>query len=96
MHKTQEMLDATHKRFSPPVVMHLCFDHGVTYDPEWMCPECERTICYPHDELMSIIEAAYHCAFSNDEIHEMIKNAGLPESSDETIAFLIGEYGDRL
>lgn len=96
MNKTPEMMEGTHKRHTLPEKLHLCMDHGVEYDPEWMCPECERTICYPHDELMSIIESAYHCAFSNDEIHEMIKNAGLPESSDETIANLLGEYGDNL
>lgn len=48
------------------------------------------------DPMYLIIEAAYHCAHSNSEIHAAIKAAGLPETSDETIAHLLGEYADAL
>lgn len=44
------------------------------------------------DPLMKIIEAAYHCAWHNHEIHAAVKEAGLDEVSDETIANLLGEY----
>lgn len=96
MNKTPEMMEGTHKRYTLPKKLHFCFDHGVHYDPDWMCWKCETEICEPNDKFMKIIEAAYHCALHIDEVHEMIKNNGLPESSDETIAFLIGEYGDSL
>lgn len=46
--------------------------------------------------LDKIIEAAYHCAYSNEEIHSAIKDAGLDEVSDETIAYLLGTYAESL
>ena len=46
--------------------------------------------------LDQIIEAAYHCAHSNEEIHSAIKDAGLDEVSDETIAYLLGTYAESL
>lgn len=63
MHKTPEMMEGTHKRFTLPPTLHLCFDHGVTYDPEWMCPKCEEDICSTHefpfdiDAIQSSIES---------------------------------------
>ena len=96
MSKTLEMMEGTHKRWTTPETHDFCFDHGVQYDPAYRCYQCETEICEPNDKFMKIIEAAYHCALHIDEVHEMIKNNGLPESSDETIAFLIGEYGERL
>lgn len=46
--------------------------------------------------MFLIIEAAYHCAHSNAEIHASVKAAGLPETSDETIANLLGAYADSI
>lgn len=96
MNNTPEMLEGTHKRNTLPEKLHFCFDHGVQYDPAYMCGECEREICDPNDKMRDIIVAAYHCALHNDEIHEMIKNNGLPESSDETIHNLLGLYSEEL
>lgn len=48
------------------------------------------------DPLMVIIEAAYHCAWHNHEIHAAVKEAGLDEVSDETIANLLGEYANSV
>lgn len=48
------------------------------------------------DPMFLIIEAAYHCAHSYEEVHAAVKAAGLPETSDETIANLLGEYADSL
>lgn len=48
------------------------------------------------DTLWLIIESAYHCAYSNEEIHRAINNAGLPETSDETIAMVMGQYTDYI
>lgn len=48
------------------------------------------------DPLFLIIEAAYHCGYSHKEIHAAVKDAGLPETSDETIANLLGEYADSI
>jgi hypothetical protein len=44
------------------------------------------------DAMFLIIEAAYHCAHSFEDIHEAIAEAGLPQTSDETIANLLGDY----
>jgi hypothetical protein len=44
------------------------------------------------DPMFLIIEAAYHCCHSEGEIHTAIKAAGLPETSDETVMNLLGEY----
>jgi hypothetical protein len=44
------------------------------------------------DPMFLIIEAAYHCAHSFEDIHEAIAEAGLPQTSDETIANLLGDY----
>lgn len=48
------------------------------------------------DVMFLIIESAYHCAYSLAEIHRNIKMAGLPETSDETIANLLGKYADSI
>lgn len=48
------------------------------------------------DPMFLIIEAAYHCAYSTEEIHAAVKDHGLPETSDETIANLLGEYSDSI
>jgi hypothetical protein len=48
------------------------------------------------DPMFLIIEAAYHCAYSNAEVHAAVKAAGLPETSDETIANLLGEYAQTI
>lgn len=48
------------------------------------------------DEMMNIIEAAYNCAYSMEEIHKQIADAGLPQTSDETIHNLLGMYGERI
>lgn len=48
------------------------------------------------DPMHLIIEAAYHCAHSNGEIHAAVKAAGLPEIGDETIANLLGEYAESI
>ena len=96
MNKTPEMLEGTHKRWTEPELYDFCLDHGVQYDPAYMCGECEREICDPNDKMYEIIVAAYHCSLRNDEIHEMIKNNGLPESSDETIHNLLGLYSEEV
>jgi hypothetical protein len=48
------------------------------------------------DPMFLIIEAAYHCAHSMAEVHAAVKAAGLPETSDETIANLLGEYAQTI
>lgn len=48
------------------------------------------------DPLAEIIEAAYHCAHTWEEMHAAIKAAGLDEVSDETLMMLLGEYADSL
>jgi hypothetical protein len=48
------------------------------------------------DPMYLIIEAAYHCAHSMAEIHAAVKATGLPETSDETIANLLGEYSQSI
>lgn len=96
MNKTPEMLEGTHKRWTDPDTHDFCFEHGVQYDPAYMCTECEIEIFDPNDIMWKIIEAAYHCALHMHEIHEMIKNNGLPESSDETIHNLLGLYTEEV
>lgn len=46
--------------------------------------------------LEQIIEAAYHCAWSMDEIHSAVREEGLDEVSDETIHNLLGKYQDSI
>lgn len=48
------------------------------------------------DPMGLIIEAAYHCCHSEGEIRAAIKAAGLPETSDETIMNLLGEYAESI
>lgn len=48
------------------------------------------------DPLLLIIEAAYHCSWSNEEIHQKVSDAGLDEVSDETIDNLLGEYHEGI
>lgn len=48
------------------------------------------------DPMFLIIEAAYHCCHSEGEIHAAIKAAGLPETSDETVMNLLGEYAESI
>lgn len=48
------------------------------------------------DPMFLIIEAAYHCGFAHEQIHEQIAEAGLPETSDETIAYLLGNYAESI
>jgi hypothetical protein len=48
------------------------------------------------DPMYLIIEAAYHCAHSMAEVHAAVKAAGLRETSDETIANLLGEYAQSI
>lgn len=48
------------------------------------------------DPMFLIIESAYHCGFSTEHIHHMVEEAGLPETSDETIANLLGNYAEGI
>jgi hypothetical protein len=48
------------------------------------------------DPMFLIIESAHHCGFSHEHIHHMIEDAGLPETSDETISNLLGKYADGI
>jgi hypothetical protein len=74
-----------------------CPVHGIT--TEGVCGQCEATafVAYPiADPLGKIIEAAYHCAWHNHEVHAAIKAAGLDEISDESIACLLGQYAESI
>lgn len=46
--------------------------------------------------LDQIIEAAYHCGQTVDEVHAAIAANGLDQASDETIMMLLGEYHDSI
>ena len=46
--------------------------------------------------LDQIIEAAYHCGKTIDEVHADIAANGLEQASDETIAMLLGEYHESI
>lgn len=48
------------------------------------------------DPLYQIIEAAYHCAHTWEQMHAAIAKAGLEQVSDETLMMLLGEYSDSL
>ena len=48
------------------------------------------------DPMFLIIESAYHCGFGHEQIHQMVEEAGLPETSDETIANLLGNYAEGI
>lgn len=48
------------------------------------------------DPMFLIIESAYHCGCSHEHIHQMVEEAGLPETSDETISNLLGKYAEGI
>lgn len=97
------LLDMWSRDLSVSDTLHYCTIMGFSQcvvepliKPAFTRFSSEYNAAMTADPLAGIIEAAYHCAWSNEDIHAAIKAAGLDQTSDETITLLLGEYGEAI